>query len=107
MDKTLNENTTADELDRYLPFSDWVYHTSLQATHDDDSLDQAAAAFAAICVNSSARDLIYASQPVSGSRYLLTSLEMKSLIHLLSPEASYRCNLTAAECVSMLHHERR
>lgn len=96
--------TDADRLDQYLPVVDYAYHTALQATHDDDALDQAAAALASICGHFKTREFIYLKQKQAGyDAVILSGLETKSLIHLLSPEASYRCNLTAADCLSMLN----
>lgn len=84
--------------DKHLSISDCVYHAIVQATHDDDLLDQAAAAFTSICEHSSSTR--YYRSPQDDK--LLANLEINTLIHLLSPEASYRCNLTASESIMRL-----
>lgn len=88
--------------DQYLPRADRVYHATLQTTHEDVSLDQAAAAFPSICENNLTRNHFYYNIPRE-TRTLLSDLEIKSLVHLLSPEASYRCNLTASESILRLN----
>lgn len=92
-----------DANDGLLPESDCIYHAVLQATHDDDALDQAAAAFSSICENIETRRQL-CSRSQTATLRVLANLEIQSLIHLLSPEASYRCNLTASETVQRLNH---
>ncbi|KAJ6602545.1 hypothetical protein DFH09DRAFT_1068940 [Mycena vulgaris] len=66
-------------------FMQSTYSQVVQATHDDDTLDKAAAALAGTFKSSSSsRDLYHC---------------INTLVHLLSPEASIRCNRTAAEVI--------
>ncbi|KAJ7321018.1 hypothetical protein DFH08DRAFT_970317 [Mycena albidolilacea] len=63
------------------------YHRIVQGTHDDDTLEQAASAL-----------LDMLKVPNLGTRRRsMSPNELKSLIHFLSPEASFRSNRTAAE----------
>ncbi|KAJ7288375.1 hypothetical protein C8J57DRAFT_1047855, partial [Mycena rebaudengoi] len=79
-----------DESDATLtPLELETYCRVVQVTHDDVSLDQAAAA---------TRSLLEQSITTRNSINLL-ELEVKTILHLLSPEASLRSNLTAAEAL--------
>ncbi|KAJ6622580.1 hypothetical protein B0H10DRAFT_2187489 [Mycena sp. CBHHK59/15] len=62
------------------------YHDILQATHDDNVLDQAASAL-----------LNLLQTPSRRRRTIIAKDELLTFIHLLSPEASFRSNRTAAE----------
>jgi hypothetical protein len=63
------------------------YHRIVQGTHDDNTLEQAASAL-----------LDMLKVPNLGTRRRsMSPNELKSLIHFLSPEASFRSNRTAAE----------
>lgn len=67
-----------------------VFHTILYHTHDDDILDQAGAAFVS---------LLTAGHHHGSDFPVPTTLELQSIMFLLSSEASIRCNLTAATAV--------
>lgn len=69
-----------------------AFHTAVQTTHEDDSLDQAAAALAPLMFERQRVDIAR----VSGDT---TEQEMQTVVYLLSAEASVRCNVTAASVV--------
>lgn len=78
-----------------LSMEERVYHAVLQTTHDDGALDDASAALISVF-----------DTKISGSissTTLLSSLEVKTLVHLLSPEASYRSNLNASQAIMKLN----
>ncbi|KAF7358916.1 hypothetical protein MSAN_01232000 [Mycena sanguinolenta] len=68
------------------------YHEIVQGTHDDDALNLAASALLDIL-----------TVPGVSRRAEITDLELKTFIHLLSPEASIRSNRTAAEVFSVVY----
>lgn len=71
------------------------YYEVVQETHDDDILDQAAASlFPVICHDSAIR--------TNNVIYPLSDSQCKTLVHLLSPEASMRSNLSAAYAIIRL-----
>lgn len=108
--RTLSKGNYTDHL---MP-EERVYHRVLQVTHDDDSLNQASAALPSML-----RDRVLRSwKPNREHRLsslnhhllsdlepepLLSPLEIHTLIHLLSPEASYRSNLGAAQSIMKLN----
>ncbi|KAJ7645286.1 hypothetical protein B0H17DRAFT_1274555, partial [Mycena rosella] len=65
-----------------------VYHEIVQATHDDETLDRAAAALSSV--------IDYRSVPYDPH---VKDEECNTLLHLLSPEASIRTNHTAAQVI--------
>ncbi|KAJ6596134.1 hypothetical protein DFH09DRAFT_1134187 [Mycena vulgaris] len=68
----------------------YSYHSIVQVTHDDNTLEQAASALLDIL-----------RVPDLGTRRRsMTYNELKTLIHFLSPEASFRSNRTAAEVLA-------
>ncbi|KAJ7264171.1 hypothetical protein C8J57DRAFT_1331985 [Mycena rebaudengoi] len=76
-----------------------TYHEALQATRDDDTLDQASAALLQVLVQRT-------NQQTAGHRILFPRLpvdlqpeECDSLLHLLSPETSIRSHATAAQVI--------
>ncbi|KAJ7280582.1 hypothetical protein C8J57DRAFT_1299645 [Mycena rebaudengoi] len=71
-----------------------VYHDIVQNTHDDDTLDKASAALASFV---SDRGLNEEKEPDVYAE--LASLEYFTILHLLSPEASLRSNVTAAHAI--------
>ncbi|KAJ7456078.1 hypothetical protein FB451DRAFT_616876 [Mycena latifolia] len=75
-----------------------IYHEILQATGDDDILDEASAALFHVIAQRTA------NQPVSRRFFRripidLMAQECATLLHLLSPEASVRSNRTAAQVI--------
>jgi hypothetical protein len=71
------------------------YHETVQAIHDDDTLDKASAALFSV--------LDPLRRPFLG---LLREEEVTTLVHLLSPEASIRANRTAAAAISRIDVDR-
>ncbi|KAJ7471750.1 hypothetical protein FB451DRAFT_1399066 [Mycena latifolia] len=69
-----------------------TYHEIVQSTHDDETLDKAAAVLSSII---DPRPQYYSD---------LNAKECETLVHLLSPEASIRCNHTVAEVIIRLEH---
>ncbi|KAJ7471754.1 hypothetical protein FB451DRAFT_306638 [Mycena latifolia] len=69
-----------------------VYHEIVQATHDDETLDKAAAALSSV--------IDYRSLPYDPH---VKDEECDTLLHLLSPEASIRSNYTAAQTIVHLN----
>ncbi|KAJ7119420.1 hypothetical protein C8R44DRAFT_788033 [Mycena epipterygia] len=72
----------------------FTYHEVVQATHDDETLDKAAAALLGML--DSVRPTKYRSSLEHEAR--------NTLDHLLSPEASIRCNVTASQIIVHLEH---
>ncbi|KAJ7280094.1 hypothetical protein C8J57DRAFT_119741 [Mycena rebaudengoi] len=68
------------------------YHETVQAIHDDDTLDKASAALSSVL--GPQRNIIF--DP-------LEEEEVATLIHLLSPEASIRANRTAAGAIARIN----
>lgn len=68
-----------------------TYHSILLATHDDDLVEQAGAAL--FSLSSETRYMNTTRQDK------LSPLDVKTLVHLLSPESSYRSNISAAETI--------
>ncbi|KAH8830538.1 hypothetical protein DL96DRAFT_1813576 [Flagelloscypha sp. PMI_526] len=71
-----------------------TYHQVVKLTHQDDLLDRAAASLQDIS-DATAAKILY--QPISIPE--LSSAEVDTLVFLLSSEASFRCNLTAAKII--------
>ena len=73
-----------------------AFHATLQQTHDDDVLDQAAAALPSL--------IIQRQDPEKSHYYSLylniQESELSSIFSMLSAEASIRSNLTAANLIS-------
>ncbi|KAF7333785.1 hypothetical protein MVEN_02335300 [Mycena venus] len=76
-----------------IPYEDIYtsYHETIQQTHDDTVLDQAASAL---------QQLVLREQFISVDLAPPDAAELATLIHLLSPEASFRSNITAASIVA-------
>jgi hypothetical protein len=74
-----------------------VFHLALQETFDDDTIDQASAALEGVMKIRGA-----AAQPYDA----LSELELHTILHVLSPEASLRSNLSAAKIVTNFSSER-
>ncbi|KAJ7645285.1 hypothetical protein B0H17DRAFT_1216113 [Mycena rosella] len=68
------------------------YYEIVQATHEDETLDKAAAA------------LLGVLEYTVWYRPHHSHVVLHTLSHLISPEASIRCNLTAAQVIVHLHH---
>ncbi|KAJ7471765.1 hypothetical protein FB451DRAFT_1470619 [Mycena latifolia] len=68
-----------------------TYHEIVQRTHADDTLDKAAAALSGVMESLRIPDAPYVH-------------ESATLVHLLSTEASSRCNRTAADVIVRLAH---
>lgn len=69
-----------------------TYHEVVQATHDDETLDKAAAALEGVM------------KVPTRAHYRESASDLdKTLHHLLSPEASIRCNHTAAQAIVHLN----
>ncbi|KAJ7754302.1 hypothetical protein DFH07DRAFT_501345 [Mycena maculata] len=85
-------HTGEEPLDTLLTAQDReTYHKVLQLTHDDYSLDRASA-----CLNHHVSSREYGRSPA------LSDMEVDTILHLLSPDASVRSNLTAAEALIKL-----
>lgn len=69
-----------------------VFHMALQQTFEDEALDQASAALDGVMHTQSPSEHIY-------NQFPLPDLEFRTLLHLLSPEASLRSNLSAAQVI--------
>lgn len=82
-----------------------VYHKVLQITHDDDSLNKASGALHSMLRTRILRSWKPGRGLVERSKHetLLSSLEVDTLIHLLSPEGSYRSSLGAAQSILKLN----
>ncbi|KAF7320679.1 hypothetical protein HMN09_00153100 [Mycena chlorophos] len=79
-----------------------VYHDVVQSTHDDDTLNEAAAALYSVIQTFSVwpRYTVHASTTAGASVTSgLLAQERATLMHLLSPEASVRSNRTAAQVI--------
>ncbi|KAF8071863.1 hypothetical protein FPV67DRAFT_1747375 [Lyophyllum atratum] len=83
-----------DEID-LSPANRKVYHMALQDTFDDEVLDQASAALEGIM-----HDFKSSERPYDQTDF--PDLGLRSILHLLSPEASLRSNLSAARMVRKL-----
>lgn len=79
----LSEESSLDEERDLTADSCEVFHMAIQETFEDEALDQASAALKGVLRNSSSH----------------TGLELQTIVHLLSPEASSRCNLSAARTI--------
>ncbi|KAJ6617653.1 hypothetical protein B0H10DRAFT_1878152 [Mycena sp. CBHHK59/15] len=78
-----------------------VYHTVVQTTHDDDDLNQAAAALYSVMQT-------FAVWPRYGHTSPgLLDAERATFLHLLSPEASTRSNLTAVQVILRIQESNR
>ncbi|KAJ7207205.1 hypothetical protein GGX14DRAFT_456567 [Mycena pura] len=88
MSQPFEEGTSATSLP---PDTIDLYHKIVQLTHEDESLNQAAGALFNI-INNGAGSLY-------GDEVYISSQECATLRHLLSPEASIRCNRTAASVI--------
>ncbi|KAJ6489853.1 hypothetical protein C8R45DRAFT_199187 [Mycena sanguinolenta] len=78
-----------------------VYHDVVQATHDDDTLNQASAALYNIIQS-------FGVWPRHGTDSTgLLNQERATFLHLLSPEASTRSNRTAIQVISRIQHSNR
>ncbi|RDB25749.1 hypothetical protein Hypma_006666 [Hypsizygus marmoreus] len=69
-----------------------VFHMALQETFDDEILDQSLAALDGVMSTRSISDRFY-------DQTAFPDLELRTILHLLSPEASLRSNLSAARMV--------
>jgi hypothetical protein len=74
-----------------------VFHRALQEAFDDDTIDQASAALEGVMKTQGSAAELYDA---------LSDLELRTILHLLSPEASLRSNLSAARIVTNLSSER-
>lgn len=74
-----------------------AYYTSVQTTHDDDSLDLAAAAL----LNTLKLNLKFSSY--RGGSLVLSDQAVQTLHFLLSPKASIRSNVTAALSICQIY----
>lgn len=81
-----------------LSLEDHIYFKVIQETHDDDSLDQASAALFSVF-----RRKGLGNPTWPWRKTILFTPEIQTLLHLLSPEASYRTNRGAAESIVMLN----
>ncbi|KAJ8489887.1 hypothetical protein ONZ45_g13399 [Pleurotus djamor] len=72
-----------------------AYHHTIQSTFDDALLDESAAALQAVLQYSNP----YMDSPCSDERSLkpISHTEMDTLLHLLSPESSFKSNITVAQ----------
>lgn len=70
-----------------------IYHKVIQETYDDESLDQASAALPSMLRSNGVYLHLW---------NILSDPEIQTLLHLLSPEASYRANRGAAESIVMV-----
>ncbi|KAJ7513072.1 hypothetical protein B0H11DRAFT_1948596 [Mycena galericulata] len=78
-----------------------VYHEVVQETHDDDALNQASAALYNIIQS------LAVWPRYGGSNPGLLDQERATFLHLLSPEASVRSNLTAVQVISRIQGSNR
>ena len=70
-----------------------VFHHALQEAFDDATIDQASAALEGV---------LKTPGPAAEFYDALSDLELRTILHLLSPEASLRSNLSAARIVTNL-----
>lgn len=80
-----------------------AFHAVLYQTHEDDILDQAAAAL--LPLSRSRRPKAWQLRPDQYKRPRPTSFEKESTLYLLSTEASIRSNLTAAAAICLFEPE--
>ncbi|KAJ6514257.1 hypothetical protein C8R47DRAFT_1206627 [Mycena vitilis] len=78
-----------------------VYHDVVQATHDDEALNQAAAALYNVIQSLSVWPRYGTTSPG------LLDQERATFLHLLSPEASTRSNRTAAQVIIRIQESNR
>lgn len=74
-----------------------VFHLALQETFDDETIDQASAALEGV---------LKTQGPAAELYSVLSDLGLRTILHLLSPEASLRSNLSAARIVTNLVSDR-
>ncbi|KAJ7264042.1 hypothetical protein B0H12DRAFT_1012015 [Mycena haematopus] len=92
-DRKAPDNHVSDTLSETAPS---VYHDVVQATHDDDTLNQASAALYNIIQS-------FGVWPRHGAASTgLLDQERTTFLHLLSPEASTRSNRTAVQVISRI-----
>ncbi|KAF5382141.1 hypothetical protein D9615_004424 [Tricholomella constricta] len=72
-----------------------VYHLAVQEIFDDETLDQASAALEGVMHNFNLSERFY-------DQVEFPDLEFRTILHLLSPEGSFRSNLSAARMVQKL-----
>ncbi|KAJ6586454.1 hypothetical protein DFH09DRAFT_256615 [Mycena vulgaris] len=95
---TLHDRDFPDTLSEKAPST---YHEVVQATHDDDTLNQASGALYNIIQSG-------AVWPRYGGRNPgLLDQERATFLHLLSPEASTRSNRTAVQVISRIQESNR
>ncbi|KAJ6614160.1 hypothetical protein B0H10DRAFT_2046229 [Mycena sp. CBHHK59/15] len=78
-----------------------IYHEVIQATHDDDTLNQASAALFEV-MRHSIHPVVQGYPPRKGP---LTDEELATILRLLSPEATARSSRTAAQVIIRMHSE--
>ncbi|KAF7291285.1 hypothetical protein MIND_01272400 [Mycena indigotica] len=83
-----------------------VYHDVVQSTHDDETLNEAAAALYSVIQSFSVWPRYTMSANVKTSSGLLAQ-ERATLLHLLSPEASARSNRTAVQVILRIQDTNR
>lgn len=76
-----------------------AFHAALHRTHDDDVLDQAAAALLPLA--RSRLPIIWGLRHDIDRKLCVSPLEKKAILYLLSDEASIRSNLTAATAICL------
>ncbi|KAF7360742.1 hypothetical protein MVEN_00806100 [Mycena venus] len=97
-DKDFHESDFPDALSEKAPA---IYHCTVQATHDDDALNQASAALFHIIQS-------IGIWPRHGAASTgLLDQERATFLHLLSPEASPRSNRTAVQVISRIQESNR
>jgi hypothetical protein len=89
-----NENTRPGHQDVCI-----TYHEIIPTISDDDTLDAASTALNQIILN----QLPTSSHSVHDAVALLNSEQCKTILHILSPEASLQSNLTAAGMIIQLN----
>ncbi|KAJ7274201.1 hypothetical protein C8J57DRAFT_1715081 [Mycena rebaudengoi] len=72
-----------------------IYHKVVQLTHNDDSLD-----YASTCLQEQLKEWTE-----KNARLELPTERVHTLLHFLSPEASLRCNLSAAAVLADSHRD--
>ncbi|KAJ7202450.1 hypothetical protein C8J57DRAFT_1410116 [Mycena rebaudengoi] len=77
-----------------------IYHEVVQATHDDDTLNQASAALYSIIQS-------LETWPRYAGNQGLRDEERATFLHLLSPEASFRSNRTAVQVITRIQESSR
>ncbi|KAF8145387.1 hypothetical protein K438DRAFT_1735534 [Mycena galopus ATCC 62051] len=96
--RKLDDNDFSDTLSETAPS---VYHDVVQATHDDDTLNEASAALYSII-----QSLGVWPRHGADSTGLLDQ-ERATFLHLLSPEASTRSNRTAVQVICRIQQSNR